>query len=144
MTQKVLLIADDEKDNVVIFSAVLTHHGYGVVVAANGQEAVELVRDHSPKLVLMDLRMPVMDGWEATRLLRSDPETANIPIIAVTAEAELSPAQLQEAGFCAYIRKPVLPQDLLGAVEFCLEQGAEAGGWIEIPASVAAHPVAEI
>lgn len=62
MIQSVLLIADDQPDSVAIFSAILSHHGQGVVLAANGQEAVEMARDHSPKLILMDPQMPVMDG----------------------------------------------------------------------------------
>jgi two-component system, cell cycle response regulator DivK len=86
MSQKVLLIADDQDDNRVIFSAVLTHHGYGVFLATDGREAVELAWAHSPRLILMDLKMPVMDGWEATRLLKADAATAHIPIVAVTAE----------------------------------------------------------
>ncbi len=143
MTQTLILIADDQEDNLVIFSAILTHHGYGVFLAANGQETVELAREHSPRLILMDLQMPVMDGWEAARLLRADPETADIPIIAVTAQDHADMAPLQEAGFCAYIGKPVLPQDLLQAVDLCLERIAEGKPWIELPGLDAASPLVE-
>ena len=62
MTQTVLLVADDQEDNLVIFSASLTHHGYGFVLAASEQDAVELAREHSPKLILIDLQMPGMSG----------------------------------------------------------------------------------
>jgi CheY-like chemotaxis protein len=143
MTQKVLLLADDQEDNRVIFAAVLTHHGYGVFLATNGWEAVELARAHSPRLILMDLQMPVMDGWEATRLLKADAETAHIPIIAVTAEDHRDSGRLQEAGFCAYIRKPVLPQNVLRAVEFCLGSEAEGKPWIVLPSFDAASPAVE-
>ena len=141
MTQVLVLIADDQQDNLVIFSAILTHHGYGVFLAANGQEAVELAREHSPRLILMDLQMPVMDGWEATRLLRARPETSRIPVIAVTAAGHVSPAELQEAGFCAHVCKPVLPQNLLRAVELCLEQLTDETPWIELPSFETAPPV---
>jgi len=143
MTQKVLLIADDQEDNRVIFAAILMHHGYGVFIATNGREAVELAGAHSPRLILMDLQMPVMDGWEATRLLRSDPGTAHIPIIAVTAEDHGDPRRLQETGFCAYIRKPVLPQNMARAVEFCLEVEARGVSWITLPNMGSAPPAVE-
>jgi two-component system, cell cycle response regulator DivK len=139
MIQNVLLIVDDEEDNRVIFSAILTHHDYAVVLAKNGQEAVELARDHSPRLILMDLQMPVADGWEATLQLKADPETADIPVIAVTA-GDHPAARLEEAGFCAYVRKPVAPQDLLRAVEFCLERVGEGMPWIELPSFDVAPP----
>lgn len=138
MTQKVLLIADDQEDNRVIFSAILTHHGYGVLVANNGQEAIELTREHAPRLVLMDLQMPVMDGWEATRLLKADPETAHIPVVAVTALDPADAPRLREGGFCAYVGKPVLPQNLLRAVDLCLESIVEGKRWIELPSFDAA------
>jgi two-component system, cell cycle response regulator DivK len=110
-----------------------------VVLAADGQEAVELARDHSPKLILMDLQMPVMDGWEATRRLKSESRTAGIPIVAVTAE-DHPPEHLREAGFCAYVRKPVVPQQLLQAVESCLEQIGQGTSWIDLPRFEAVPP----
>jgi two-component system, cell cycle response regulator DivK len=139
MIPKVLLIADDEEDNRVIFSAILTHHDYAVVLAENGREALELARDHSPRLILMDLQMPVMDGWEATRQLKADPDTADIPVIAVTAR-DCTAALLEDAGFCAYVGKPVAPQNLLRAVEFCLEQAGEGVPWIDLPSFDVAPP----
>ena len=134
MTQKVILLADDQPDNLAIFSAILTHHGYGVVLAANGREAVDLARDHAPKLILMDLQMPVMDGWEASRLLKSTPATADIPIVAITAEDHNSLTRLRDAGFCAYLRKPVTPDAVVDAVRQCLEEHAAGVRWIELPA----------
>ena len=131
MAQRLLLIADDQEDNRVVFSAILTHSQYSVFVASDGQEAVEQARLHAPDLILMDLQMPVIDGWEATRLLKADPETASIPIIAVTAQ-DCSPERLQEGGFCAYVRKPVVPRDLVKAVELCLEGVSQEKRWIEL------------
>lgn len=132
MTQMFLLIADDQEDNRIIFSAILTHNGYGVCLATNGEEAVELAKAHSPRLILMDLQMPVMDGWEATRLLKAAPETADIPVVAITAQDDVAVARLQEAGFCAYVRKPVQPEKFLRAVELCLERADEGKLWIEL------------
>lgn len=117
MVQRVLLVADDEEDDRVTFSAILRRDDDAVVLARNGREAVDLARDHLPRLVLMDLQMPGMDGWEATRLLEADPQTASIPVIAVTAQDHTA-ARLEEAGFCAFARLPVAPQSLLRSVEF--------------------------
>ena len=131
LAQKLLLIADDEENNRLVFSAILTHSQYNVLLAQNGHEAVEQARLHAPDLILMDSQMPVMDGWEATRLLRADPETASIPIVAVTAQ-EYTAQQLQEGGFCAYIRKPVVPRDLVRALELCLEGTNQKKPWIDL------------
>jgi two-component system, cell cycle response regulator DivK len=133
MTHRLVLVADDQEDNRVIFSAVLQHHGYAVLPAADGQEAVDQAKLHSPDLILMDLSMPVLSGWEAIRLLRQDRETAPIPIAAVTA-ADESPERLREAGFCAYVRKPVAPQNVVRAVEMCLEEHSRERGWVDLPA----------
>lgn len=133
MTPKLLLIADDQGDNRVVFSSILRHHRYDVFLAINGQEAVEQARRHAPDLILMDLEMPVMSGWDATRVLKADPATASIPVVAVTARDE-TPERLQQGGFCAYVRKPVRPRDLVRAVELCLAGMAESRPWIELPA----------
>jgi CheY-like chemotaxis protein len=133
MSQR-LLIADDVEDNRLIFSAMLIHYGYDVELANNGREAVAQAKLRAPDLILMDLQMPVMDGWEATRLLKADPATAGIPIIALTA-CDLTASQLEEAGFCAHIRKPVLSRDLVRSVEACLHARPEAGRWIEVPST---------
>jgi DNA-binding response OmpR family regulator len=80
----------------------------------------------------MDLAMPVMNGWDATRWLTEDPLTEHVPVIAVTAQ-DHEPSQLLQAGFCGYIRKPIALHALANAVEYCL--GRETGGklWVEIP-----------
>jgi two-component system, cell cycle response regulator DivK len=132
VTQRLVLIADDQEDNRIIFSAILRHHGHSVFEAVNGQEAVEQARRHSPDLILMDIQMPVLSGWEATRLLKSVEATASIPVLAVTA-ADESPARLEETGFCAYVRKPVTPQHVARAVEMCLTEDVPAGRWIDLP-----------
>jgi two-component system cell cycle response regulator DivK len=140
MPSRLLLVADDEEDNRVIFSAILTHHGYNVSLATDGQEALEQARRHAPDLIVMDLQMPVMDGWEATRLLKSDPRTAAIPVVAATA-LDVATAQLREAGYCAYVRKPIAPRDLVRAVELCLEGVSQENQWIDLPSLARIQPV---
>jgi two-component system, cell cycle response regulator DivK len=132
VTQPVILVVDDQEDNRAIFSAVLEHHGYAVIQAENGRRSLELALDHLPGLILMDLHMPVMDGWEATRLLRGDERTQRIPILAVTAEDRTSRTRLRDAGFCAFLQKPVHPRTLMRAVTCCLENGNGEGMWVEL------------
>ena len=139
MAPKLLLVADDEEDNRVIFSAILTHHRYNVLLATDGREAVAQAKRHAPDLVLMDLQMPVMDGWEATRLLRLDPHTATVPIVAVTAQ-DWTANRLREAGFCAYIRKPVAPREMVRLVELCLSGLGQERFWIDLPSPGALLP----
>lgn len=143
MAQTVLLIADDQEDNRFVFSAILTHHGYGVMLAVDGQEALDPAREHAPQLILMDLQMPILDGWEAARLLKADPRTAGIPVIAVSALDRPGLDKLTEAGFCAYVQKPVLPRDVVGAVALCLEPEQKGKSWIELPRFQIAPPVVE-
>jgi two-component system, cell cycle response regulator DivK len=110
----------------------LKHYGYRTLSAADGAEAVGLARQHMPDLVLMDLRMPLMNGWEAARLLKGDPTTSGIQIVAVTAEMHPIP-RLNAGGFCAVISKPVTLSDLAAAVRICLEGAAEGRSWIKLP-----------
>jgi two-component system cell cycle response regulator DivK len=133
MTQKLLLVADDQEDNRIILSAILTHYGYGILQASNGHEAVEQAIQHLPDLILMDIEMPGMDGWEATRLIKADPAARAIPVVAVTAQNQRARATLLEAGFCAFVRKPVLPRDVVRAVELCLQANPAQAGWIDLP-----------
>ena len=141
MIPKLLLIADDQEDNRIVFSAIFAHYGYNVLLAANGDEAVEQAKLHRPHLILMDLQMPVLDGWEATRLLKQDPETASIPVVALTAQDHVT-SRVQEGGFCAYVRKPVSPRDLVRAVELCLEKVSEENPWIKLPLLDSPRPLA--
>jgi CheY-like chemotaxis protein len=131
VTHRLILIVDDQEDNRVVFAAILTHHGHDVHTAENGAEALEQVRRHAPDLVLMDLQMPGIDGWEATRRMKEDPATASIPVLAVTAQDQ-EVFRLREAGFCGYVRKPVRPQALLRLVAMCLD-GLEESEWVDLP-----------
>src|SRR5258708_40314142 len=82
-----ILLVDVFEDGLDLYREYLTYRGYRVVVARNGEEAIAQARAHRPDLILMDIRMPVMTGADATRILRSDPSLGRIPIIALTAHA---------------------------------------------------------
>jgi CheY-like chemotaxis protein len=126
----VLLLADDEQDNRIVFSTILDHAGFEVVEAANGAEALDAARRCRPALILLDIAMPVMDGFEVIHRLQADPETARIPVAAVSAQ-DLTAERLKSAGFCAFLRKPVEPRRLLIAVRRCMEESARGVRWID-------------
>lgn len=110
---KKILVVEDNELNLELACQVLEDH-YELVTATNGEEALAAVRTEAPDLVLMDLSMPVMDGWEATRRLRADPATARLPIVALTAHAikeEL--ARAEAAGCSALLTKPLDEDQLL-------------------------------
>ena len=115
--QKILIIEDNEMNRDML-SRRLARHGYEVVVAVDGAEGLARARDERPALILMDMSLPVIDGWEVTRRLKADPETAAIPIIALTAHAMTSDRdKALEAGCDGYETKPVELPRLLEAME---------------------------
>lgn len=130
MTQELLLVADDNEDNRVVFQAILQHAGFAVLLATDGSEVLEQARAHSPSLILLDLMMPGVSGWEAMARLQGDPATRDIPVLAVSADVHTSEADLRRAGFCGFVPKPVLPRQLLEAVGQCLEEHAAGKRWI--------------
>ena len=113
-----ILLVDDNEDNRIIYQTILEHAGYRVLECADGRSAIECVRAESPDLVLMDIAMPSLDGWEATRILKADPSTSGIPVVALTARA-LPEDRLrgQQAGFEAYLTKPIEPRQVLEEVK---------------------------
>jgi CheY-like chemotaxis protein len=124
-----VLLVDDYDDALEIYATYLTFHGYRVETARNGQEAIDVAQASPPALVLMDLRMPILDGTEALRRLRKLPMLAAVPIIALTAHAleDERIAALAE-GFDSVIAKPCLPDDLLRAVrEVIIPRPADTG-----------------
>ena len=103
-----LLLVEDNEDNRTIYSTLLRHLGYEVIEAQNGVQAIELARSERPDLILMDISIPEMDGWEATRILRGDPVTKDVPIVALTAHAlEDDRERAAEVGFSSYLAKPI-------------------------------------
>lgn len=112
---KTILIAEDTDSNYFL-AAVVMRKRYNLLHALNGEEAVNMFRTHHPDAILMDISMPVMDGWEATRIIRE--EDKNIPIIILTANAfDSDRLRSLESGCTDYIAKPVTPTDLLEAFE---------------------------
>jgi two-component system cell cycle response regulator DivK len=104
---RILLVEDNEWNRDMLFRR-LSRKGFEVICAVDGRQAVELAGTEYPELILMDLNLPVMDGWEALKQLKSDPVTKPIPVIALTAHALTSDREKAlEAGFDSYDSKPV-------------------------------------
>ena len=117
---KILLVEDNEMNRDML-SRRLERRGYVVVVAVDGGQGIELARQEAPDLILMDMSLPVLDGWEATRRLKAAPETRAIPIIALTAHAMGGDRdRALEAGCDDYDTKPVELPRLLGKIEALL------------------------
>jgi CheY-like chemotaxis protein len=108
---KTILLVEDNADNQAIYSIILTHFGYSVLQAWDGERGVEMAREHCPDLILMDLTMPLIDGLEATRMLKADLATSAIPVIALTAcAAAADQLAAEEAGCASFLSKPVEPR----------------------------------
>lgn len=125
MNTPCILLVDDFEDGLDMYREYLSFRGHPVVVARNGEEAIVQARRHRPAVILMDIRMPVMTGTDAMRVLRSDPSFARVPIIALTAQAlDDERRAALAAGFDELIPKPCLPDQLVFAVERILETSA--------------------
>jgi CheY-like chemotaxis protein len=112
-----VLVVDDEPANVELIVRRLSGNGYETLTASNGHDAIAIATKEQPDLILMDIMMPGLDGWQATRLLKGDPKTANIPVVFVTARD--SPEDVAagfEAGGMMYVNKPVEPVELFARV----------------------------
>jgi len=102
-----VLIVDDEPDNRTIAQTVLSFSGAKVHTAVHGSDGLKLLGDMTPSFILLDLSMPIMDGWEMLKQIRTNPKTQNIPVIALTAHAMAGDRErVMEAGFDGYIAKP--------------------------------------
>lgn len=116
-----ILLVEDNAENRDMLSRRLVRRGYTVIFAEDGAQALGSVRQARPDLILMDLNLPVMDGWEATRRLKADASTADIPVIALTAHAMTGDSHLAlEAGCDDYDTKPVELPRLLEKIEALL------------------------
>lgn len=113
---KVLLVEDNEMNRDML-SRRLTRRGYEVVIAVDGQQGVDLAGSCAPDVVLMDMSLPVIDGWEATRRLKADPATSALPVIALTAHAMAGDREQALAAGCDdYDTKPIELDRLLGKI----------------------------
>ena len=119
---KILLVEDNEMNRDML-SRRLERRGFQVVIAVDGQQGVDLARSEVPDLILMDMSLPVLDGWEATRQLKKAAETRGIPIIALTAHAMAGDREKAlEAGCDDYDTKPIDLPRLLGKIEALLQR----------------------
>jgi CheY-like chemotaxis protein len=119
---KILLVEDNEMNRDML-SRRLVRSGYEVVMAVQGEEGVALAHSSAPDLVLMDMSLPVLDGWEATRRLKSDPATSGIPVVALTAHAMSGDREkAREAGCDDFDTKPVEYARLLSKIEVLLQK----------------------
>jgi CheY-like chemotaxis protein len=118
MEPALILLAEDNEANIRFMTECLTDEGYRIVVARNGLEAIERVREEQPALVLMDIQMPGLDGLEVTRRIRAEAQLANLPIIALTALA--MPGDQERclaAGANDYVSKPFRMNQLVNLIE---------------------------
>jgi CheY-like chemotaxis protein len=119
-----VLLVEDNADNREIVGVMLSHAGYRVLTAHTGDEGVALARSAAPDVVLMDIALPVLDGWEATARLKSDPATRHLPVVALTAHAMPEDrARAAAAGFDGYLTKPIEPRAVLAEVERIVRRG---------------------
>lgn len=108
MGMKVVLVVEDDELNLKLVREILEFNGFETLQATNGGEALEMIRTKSPSLVLMDIQMPAMDGIEATKRMKADPTTCDIPVIALTSSAMKGDREaILAAGCDAYMSKPI-------------------------------------
>jgi len=123
---KILLVEDNEMNRDML-SRRLARNGYEIVVAVDGQEGVDKAISEMPSLILMDMSLPVIDGWEATRRVKANPATGKIPVIALTAHAMAQDREKAMAAGCDdFDTKPVDIQRLLGKIQAILNGGPAA------------------
>lgn len=119
-----ILYVEDNDDNIYMITRRLSRHGFEVIVAKDGEEGLAKVRSEEPAVILMDLDLPVLDGWEATRRLKASEKTRHIPVIAVSAYAMVSDRKRAFAAGCDdFFAKPVNLKGLLERIEALLPQG---------------------
>jgi two-component system cell cycle response regulator DivK len=121
----VILIVEDNEKNMKLVRDVLQAKGYTTIEAVTGEEGVRLATERKPDLILMDIQLPGINGIEALRLLRANPDTAAIPAIAVTASVmQQDRKHITEAGFDGYLGKPLNLKEFLEAVRATVEKSA--------------------
>ena len=122
-----VLLVDDYPDAREMYCEYLEFSGFDVIEAVNGVEALERAVDGAPDVILMDLSLPVMDGWEATRRLKADHRTAGIPVLALTGHALAGISEgAKQAGCDGFVTKPCLPEDLVKEIRRILDSPSGA------------------
>ena len=128
MPKKKILIVEDNDANRLLITDVMKYYGYAIIEALNGEEGVRAAREQRPDLIFMDMQMPVMDGFTATRILKNDPATRDIKIVALTSFAMAGDKEtILAAGADEYIAKPVNTRELPGAVKKLLDRAVDPG-----------------
>jgi len=116
--KKKILVVEDNEQNLYLASFLLERNGYEVITAKDGLEAIENAKAEKPDLILMDIQLPEMDGFEATRRIKEIPEISYVPIIAVTSYAMVGDREKALASGCVgYIEKPFMPETFISEVE---------------------------
>ena len=128
-SEALVLVVEDYQDAREMYTAYLQFSGYRVAEATNGLEAIETAIRLMPDIILMDLALPKVDGWEATKRLKSDPRTKHIPIVALTGHALAGFAEgAREAGCDAFVTKPCLPDALVAEIRRMLGRTRQHDG----------------
>ena len=115
MTKRILVV-EDQEDNRRILRDLLRHAGFEVIEVGDGEQALTATAAHRPDVILMDIQLPLLDGYEATRRIKADPVLKHIPIIVVTSYALSGEARARAAGCDAYMGKPYSPRALLAKI----------------------------
>ena len=128
MATPLILIVEDYPDAREMYAEYLTFMGFHVATAENGQEAIELAFKLKPSLIVMDLALPLLDGWEATRRLKANPKTREIPIVAVSGHALKNEEHGARAAGCdGFVTKPCTPSELLHVIsQYITTDGSKA------------------
>ncbi len=122
MTPRRILIVEDTEDNRRIMRDLLSNAGFDIVEAHDGQAAIAAAANHVPDLILMDIQLPVLNGYEAIRRIKADPKLQSIPIVAVTSYALTGDKESARAAGCdRYVAKPFSPRQLLATIRELLE-----------------------
>jgi two-component system alkaline phosphatase synthesis response regulator PhoP len=133
---KKILAVDDEKHIVRLIQVNLERAGYEVVTAGDGKEALEKVKSENPDMIVLDVMMPYMDGFEVLRTLKADPVTRDIPVIMLTAKAQDADVfRGWQSGVDSYLTKPFNPMELLSFIQrifASMEEAGEEGGRYEV------------
>ena len=117
-THPKILLVEDNLHNRRIFAGILSHYGFDVHEAADGQQAISMAEADPPDLILMDLSLPIIDGWEATARIKGNARLAHIPILALTAHAmDGDDARALAAGCDGYLSKPISPKKVVAEVQ---------------------------
>lgn len=127
MHKQTVLLVEDDLDSRHIYGVALRHAGYLVMEATDGGEGIMLARNYRPDVIVMDLGLPVVDGWAATEALRSDPVTAHIPVVAVTVHVQdFYRGRAELVGCASFLDKPCSPTQLVGEIRRILQQQSRA------------------